>query len=153
MCRNKLKNEIRDDVATGALGNGWHASQSIYANRAYTVVFTKNYFQCDTVERATIALTLDANGDIRCYPHLSFREARTMDWRAEFYNRYRNEVIAGIVLRSAAHGGATKTGIAVNAVLQNQSWRNWAKPFPVDAISTLRECCAKMCKWVDEFVG
>ena len=153
MCRNELKNEIRDAIANGESGNGWHSSKLTYANRAYTAVFTKNYPNSDTVARATIALTLDANGDIRCYPHLAFREIRTDDWRADFYERYNDETIAGMKLIQAEYNKPAKTGIAINAILENQSWREWTNPFPDDAISKLKNCCVKLRKWTDDYVS
>lgn len=153
MCRNELKNKIRDAIANGDSENGWRPSQLTYANRAYTDVFKKNYPQSDTVARATIALSLDSNGDIRCYPHLAFREIRVNDWRSKFYEQFRNETIEGIALRSAEYNRPARTGIAINAILENQSWVNWKKTFPADAISTLKECCLRLSEWTDKYVA
>ena len=151
MCRNELKRAIRDAIIFEEIKrNGWTPSMVQY-QAAYIDVFTKSYPQGSLVERATITLRLDAHGDIRCYPHLTFRQRPDANWRADFYERYGNEEIAGMRLEQAQQNGVM-AGIAINAILQDQSWRNWTlEHLPQGVIDTLRECCARLREWTDRY--
>ncbi len=149
---NEKKVKIRDEITNGDSGNGWKPSGSKFARTPACIsVFTRSYPQSGTVERAVIVLTLDANGDIRCYPHLQFRKKRTDDWQGDFFKLASK--LSGMKVERVEHTEDTESGIAVNAILKDQSWRNWTLPFPTDAIETLRECCRKLREWTDAYVA
>ena len=147
MCKGTRKNEIRDAITNGE--NEWTPSAAQYRNRAYTAVFTTNYPQSTTVAKATITLALDANGDIRCYPHLTFRQVRNDYWQADFFKA--TGKLPGIRLEQVASNGPAKSGIAVNAILLDYSWRNWTQA--KEAIATLKKCCRKLREWTDKYVA
>ena len=153
MCRNEMKRIMHDAINNGAPGNGWTQSQSKSQrqnNLAYIDLYQRAYPESSTVARAAITLFLDANGAIRCYPHLTFREVRASGWQADFFQQVGN--IPGMTLEQVLPKKPAASGIAVNAILVDQSWRDWTSHCPKEAIATLRKCCTTLREWTDKYV-